>query len=77
MLTKPFRRGDRRQYVDEDYVVVDSERRDWSTVGPDKSSLAPTFAVAFEGEVGVVGYDVAVDELDTFCTSASASASSA
>ena len=54
------------QNVDEDYVVVDGEGGDGSAVGPDEIVLAPTFTVALEGEVRVVGDDVAVDEFHAF-----------
>ena len=67
MLTKAFSPGAvGGQNVDEDDVVVDGERGNGRAVGPDQVVLAPTFAVALEGEVGVVGDDVAVDEFHAF-----------
>src|SRR4029077_18838212 len=55
-----------RQDVDEDNVVVDGEGGYGSAVGPNEVVLAPTFAIALEGEVGVVRHDVAVDEFHSF-----------
>src|SRR5208283_3567343 len=50
--------------VDEDDIVIDGERGDGRTIGPDEIVLAPAFAITLESEIGVVGDDVAVDELD-------------
>ena len=50
----------------ENYIVIDGESRNRGTVIPHQIILAPTFAIAFEGEIGVIGHDVAVNILDAF-----------
>ena len=55
-----------RQNVDKDYIVIDGEGGNGSTVGPDQVVLAPTFTVALESEIGVISDDVAIDEFHTF-----------
>ena len=54
------------QDVHENYVVVDGERGNRSAVRPHQIVLTPTFAVTLEGEVGIVGDDVAVHVLHAF-----------
>ena len=67
MLTKARSPGAiRRQDVYENDVVIDGERGDGSAIGPDQVVLTPTFSVAFEGEIGIIGDDVAVHVLHTF-----------
>ena len=46
--------------VDENYVVIDGERGHRRAVGPDEIVLTPAFSVALEGEIGIVGDQVAV-----------------
>src|SRR5581483_11522523 len=54
------------KHLDEDHVVVDGQGGNGSAVGPYQVVLAPAFAVALEGEVGVVGHHVTVDVLEPF-----------
>src|SRR6185503_10364295 len=54
-----------RKNLDENNVVVDGEGGNWSSIRPDQIVLAPTLAVSFEGEVGIVGHKVAVDIFHT------------
>ena len=53
----------RRQDVDEHHVVVDGEGRHGSAIAPYQVVLTPALAIAFEGEVGVIGDQIAVDIL--------------
>ena len=46
--------------IDENYVVIDGESGNRRAVGPDEIVLTPAFAVALEGEIGIVGDQVAV-----------------
>ncbi len=50
-----------RQYVHEDYIVIDGKRRYRRAFGPDQIILAPPFAIAFKCEIGVIRDHVSVD----------------
>ena len=52
--------------IHEDHVVVDGESRNGCAIGPDEIILAPPFTVALEGEVGVVGDNIAVNVFHAF-----------
>src|SRR5258706_16012964 len=54
------------QDVHEDDLVGDGERGNGCAVRPHEIILAPAFTVAFEGEIGVVGDNVAVHILHAF-----------
>ena len=54
------------QNIDEDHVVVDGKGGNGSAVVPDQVVLAPTFAIALEGEIRVVSNDIAVDKFHAF-----------
>jgi len=47
-------------------LVIDGERGNWCAIGPHQIVLTPAFTVALEGEVGIVGHDIAVNEFHAF-----------